>query len=193
MLHLCACMLVNSRPRCVLQVLSCAEAEGECSARSQENAFDRQKGALVAGLFGLLSAPSGEAGGGRAEAAEELGFVTLCAPSAEAVQLSARHHPSRAACAPDGAQARRTQQAHGWRERARAALRLTQEALEYGPRQCAAWLFRTLPPELLVALARRVPGADGVLLCAKRLAVPAHRALGWAPAGRQILQDPLRP
>ena len=179
----------------VLQVLSCAEAQGECGAQLGENAFDRQKGALVAALFRLLlaAAPAGEAGGAVAEAAEQLGFVPLCAPSAEAVQLSARHQPSQAAQAHDEGRAGIEQRAHGWHARAGAALRWLRGALEYGPRRCAAWAFRTLPPELLIGLARGLPGADGALLCAKRLAVPVHRALGWAPAGRQVLHDALRP
>ena len=83
----------------VVQVLSCTEQEGKCSTSSQESAFDRQKGALVAALFRLLllPAPSGEKGGGGSspEAAENLGFVPLCAPTPEAVQLSAAHHPAR--------------------------------------------------------------------------------------------------
>ena len=177
-------------------MLSSEDADGEAVAQSRENTFDRQKGALVAALFRLLlSAPPRVVGGSSAEAAEELGFVPLCAPTAEAVQLSARHHPSQAARAPAGGRAswRQQQQAHGLHEQAGTVLRWMRGALEYGPRRCAAWVFCTLPPELLVALARGVPGADGVLLCAKRLAVPAYRAVGWAPAGRQVLQDPSTP
>ena len=175
-------------------VIRQADAREPASA----SAFDRQKELFIAGLFRLLlasahagsSQPSaigaGSSAAVEAEAARKLGFVPLCVVSEEAVQLSAEHQCSLGAS--PGSKGWDVGELLSWQAVLRAGLRRLSAAAEAVPRACAAWMFQTLPPEVLLLLAERVPVLDRFLLGAKRLAAPAHDASGWVPAAVQLTQ-----
>lgn len=118
-------------------------------------------------------------------AARQMGFVPLCSASQEAVQLSRQHQLS-ALRRPSDCSRREAQSWQGWLH---AGLGWLWAATEAMPQACAAWVFRVVPSELLMLVAEKVPGADGLLLAAKRLAVLKHSAHGWVPASRQVLQS----
>ena len=190
MQHALACRSLKSKHDA--QVLSC----GQESCSTPANAFDRQKELLMAGLFRLLLA-SVHAGqsqdnaeavssttAAEVVAARQMGFVPLCSASTEAVQLSRQHQLT--TLRRPGEYKREMQP---WQERLHAGLGWLWAAVEAVPRARAAWVFRAVPSELLLLAAEKVPGADGLLLAAKRLAVVSDGAHGWVSASWEVLQS----
>lgn len=124
------------------------------------------------------------------EAARSAGFIPICA-TAEAAALSRQHQPPLTA---SGSTTGATALGHAtWVEWGLdGAKRICEEvvqilsgkgvrtiwvALEWAPRLAAKLLFKAVPEEVFLVIAEGIPGADAVIMAAKRLS----KCRGWVP------------